>query len=51
MHKRYHKLTDADGDKILLLAEQGVKRRYIAERFDITSTTVRNIINKSKRKE
>ena len=50
-HKRYHKLTDKQRAKVLQLVEQGIHIRYIAERFDITQTTVNDIVKGAKEKE
>ena len=49
--KRYRsKLTDAEKDKIIALAEQGIAQKYIAERFNVSKSTVYRVI-KEKRNE
>ena len=40
----HRRLTKAQKDRIVVLAKQGVPRKYIAERFGITYSTVRTIL-------
>ena len=44
-----YKVTEKQKVKILILLEQGVPQKYIAERFDITQTTV-SVIKRNNKK-
>lgn len=44
--KRYHLLTSAERDRVVQLSQQGVKIKYIAERLDICTKTVQDILKK-----
>jgi len=46
-----YKLTDREKDKIWLLHTQGVKRRYIAERFSVSRQTISHFIFKRKNQQ
>ncbi len=42
--KRYHRLTDTEEDKVMALPAQGVPRKYIAERFDVSVGAIYGVI-------
>ena len=42
--KRYHRLTDTEEDKVMALLAQGVPRKYIAERFDVSLGAIYRVI-------
>jgi len=44
--RTHHMLTDADKKRIWVLHTQGVKRRFIAERFGCSANTVGYVIKK-----
>jgi len=46
--KRRSNLTTKQIAKIVLLMEQGVTQRHIAERFNTTCTTVRDAIKRNR---
>ncbi len=45
---RGYKLTVEQKIKIVQLRQQGIARKYIAERFDISTTTVSHIVRQAK---
>ena len=44
----YRLLTTAQNDRIMVLHEQGVLHKYIAERLNVTSSTISNVIRRRK---
>jgi len=44
--KRHHMLTSMEKDKVVKLFQEGVKPRYIAERFNVSVHTVHNMLRK-----
>ena len=44
--KRYHFLTDKEKEKVFTLFDEGVKERYIAERFSVSQQAINRLIRK-----
>ncbi len=46
--KVYKPLTAAQKDKIMALVGQGVLKKYVAERLDVTPSAISNVIRRRK---
>jgi len=50
-HRTRDRLTDKEKKKILKLHKQGVKIRFIAERFGVCKSTIGNVVRKWQERE